>query len=139
MFPKASTEPNYRLNCGQYVLHRGDTPVSPVMDEVALAISRTDGILHKHGAVDNVTLWANNTRSELRSGGGPLSQEMANDLVVLSGRFPVGELNKVVSSPGCLPDFLRRLETGELQPEPLFTGADMARDAMAARSLALRR
>lgn len=115
-------KPNYRLNCGQYVFFRGDEPVTAVMDEVAMAVSRSDCILHKHGSVETVTLWADLARSKLRASGSSVAVEMAEDIIVISGRFPVAELNRCLLNSGYVGSFLKRIEAGELAPEPLLTG-----------------
>lgn len=111
-------ESNYRLNCGQYVLHSGDTPIGRVLDEVAIAVDRDGPVMHKHGPRETVEAWANSARERLRSQGG-MGAEMAENLVVLCGRFPVGELNKLLVSTGYIEEFMRKLEAGEMQQEPI--------------------
>ena len=113
-----STEPNYRLNCGQYVLHRGDQPVGPVLDEVALALTRDEGVLHKHGAVEGVTQWAEKTRTALRAQGA-LGEELAKEIIVISGRFPVDELNNCLTTSGYVLRMLKGIEEGTLSQEPV--------------------
>ena len=117
---RLNDEPNYRLNCGQYVLHFGDTPNGPVMDEVALAISRIDGILHKHGSIENVTAWANQARDRMRALGDPFGSEMAQDIIVLSGRFKLEEINRCLTTTGYVSVLLRKFESGQLEQEQLL-------------------
>ncbi|WP_298705818.1 hypothetical protein [Variovorax gossypii] len=109
----------YRLNCGQYVLHKADgrtgelVPVGRVMDEIALGIDVEDGTLHKHGPVDRVNEWHVLTSKQLRVGG---ATELADHLVVVSGRFPLEEVNKCLTHTGYAKVFHDKLVGGEIEP-----------------------
>lgn len=108
----------YRLNCGQYVLHSkppmgGDlVPVGRVLDELSLAIDTREGTLHKHGVPELVASWYENTTQKLRAGG---CEEFADDLVVVTGRFPLEEVNRCVSNTGYAGSFYRRLLAGDIE------------------------
>lgn len=115
-------ELNYRFNGGQYVLHRGDTPVGPPLDEVALAIDRAEGNLCKHGAAALVDAWAEQTRKvvgSLRTVLASMRDQWAEDLVVVCGRFPLEELNRCLSTTGYAGRLLASIQAGEIEPVPL--------------------
>lgn len=112
-----NTEPNYQLNCGQYVLHRGSTPVGRPLDEVAIAFDRDEGVLHKHGSPEFVNNWAEETRAKLRAAGSNL-EDWATALTVVSGRIPVDELNSCLSSSGYVLQLWAKLTRGELARQP---------------------
>lgn len=109
----------YRLNCGQYVLHRAEAPsgelvpVGRVMDEIALGIDVEHGTLHKHGPVDRVSEWHASTSKQLRACG---ASELADHLVVVSGRFPLEEINKCLTHSGYAKIFHEKLVAGEVEP-----------------------
>ena len=111
----------YRLNCGQYVLHTkppmgGDlVPVGRVLDEVSLAIDTVEGTLHKHGVPELVAAWHAETTRKLREGG---CAEWADNLVVVTGRFPIEEVNKCVGAMTYAGIFYKRLIAGEIEEMP---------------------
>ena len=100
---------NYRLNCGQYVLHQGETPVGRVLDEVALAMDRVDGTMHKHGDPTWVRQWHERMQTKLRESG---NGELADDLVVLQGRFPLEEINRCLTTSGYALKLYRTAQDG---------------------------
>lgn len=105
----------YALNCGQYVLHQDDKPIGRPLDELALCLSREDGILHKHGAKEAVHAWAETMRSRYRRVG---ANDLAEDIVVVSGRFPLAEINRCIESITYSGTFYVRLMAGEMLPQP---------------------
>lgn len=86
---------SYSLNCGQYVLTADGAPVGPCLDEVCLALDSQEGTLHKHGAPDKVLAWLEKTQSSLRAAG---CDEMAQNLVAITGRFPLEQLNRCLDT-----------------------------------------
>lgn len=112
-------EYNYRLNCGQYVLHLGDDPVGPVIDQVALCIdtSPDGGGLMKHGAPEMVQAYAKKSQAKLRA----LAPDWASAIVVATGRFPLEELNRCLTTTGYAAAMYRKLQAGALLPEPEAT------------------
>jgi hypothetical protein len=110
-------QPNYRLNCGQYVLHNGDQPVYRVLDEIALALDKEEGALCKYGDPVTVEAWAAKERARMRSIGHGW-EESADNLIVITGRFPLAELNRCLSNHGYAGTLYRKLLAGELQAEP---------------------
>lgn len=99
----------YRLNCGQYVLHSNGSPVGPLLDEVALCLTTSCGTLHKHGKPEFVQKWLATTQAAFRKGG---FQEMADELVVIQGRFPLEELNRCISTTGYALRLYEKVQAG---------------------------
>lgn len=110
----------YRVNAGQYVLYAKPAfgndfePVGRVLDEIALAIDVEDGILHKHGPADKVSAWHAHTTQKLRAAG---ADEFAEHLVVVTGRFPVEEVNRCIANMTYAGHFYRRLLSGEMDAQ----------------------
>ena len=99
----------YKLNAGQYVLHDGDQPIGQVLDEVAIAINRASGTLHRHGDPQMVSKWLADTQGKLRRGG---YHDMADDLVMISGRFELEDLNRCLNITGYAGRLYKRLVNG---------------------------
>lgn len=102
----------YKLNAGQYVLHDGDRPIGRVLDEVAIALDRASGALHKHGDPLMVSKWLADTQGKLRQGG---CHDMAEDLVMISGRFELEDINRCLSITGYAGRLYSRLIGGGLE------------------------
>jgi hypothetical protein len=107
---------SYGLNCGQYVLMDGDRPIGRVLDEVSIALDKVEGTLHKHGSPDSVHAWHSRTQQALRSSG---ANEMADNLVVLTGRFPLDELNRCITHTGYAGRLYAKALAGQLEQIPL--------------------
>lgn len=103
---------HYKMNCGQYVLHDGADPIGPVMDEVALAFDCESGTLHKHGSVAMVSKWHETAQAKFRAGG---FADMADQLLMIAGRFPLEDLNRCLSTSGFVARLYERLRRGEVQ------------------------
>ena len=118
----------YRLNAGQFVLHAKRPfshelePVGRVLDEIALAIDTADGILHKHGPAEKVSAWHATTTKALRAAG---ADEMADHLVVVTGRFPLEEVNRCISNSTYAGHFYKKLLAGEVEQLGWDAGEDM--------------
>ncbi|MPM98670.1 hypothetical protein SDC9_145858 [bioreactor metagenome] len=126
----------YQLKAGSYFLYDMSEPPSQITgqrryklqtDVVAVAFNRATGEVHEHGAPSRIQSWAAHTRRRLRAAG---QWEMADELVVVSGPWPVDELNKCLwSRIYCRRLFLRigSLPHGKLQrgfhEEPLRKAA----------------
>ena len=114
----------YQLKAGSYYLYdMRDTPSVVTgerrfrlkTDTVAIAFDAHTGEVHQHGSPTRIQSWANNTRRRLRAAG---AQDMANDIVVVSGPLPVDELNKCLWVRGYVRRMFSRLATlphGKLQ------------------------
>ena len=107
----------YQLKAGSYYLYdMRDTPSAVTgerrfklkTDIVAIAFDAYSGEVHQHGSPTRIQSWANNTRRRLRAAG---AQDMANDIVVVSGPLPVEELNKCLGIHGHCRRMLKRLAT----------------------------
>ena len=114
----------YRLNGGQYVLHAkrpfGDDlePVGRPLDQISLAIDIVEGTLQKHGVPELVAAWYADTSKKLRDGG---CAEWADNLVVVTGRFPIEEVNKCVGAMSYAGIFYKRLVAGEIEEMPFLS------------------
>ncbi len=107
---------NYRLNGGQYVLYKGDQPTTAPVDEISLVIDRAAGILHRHGNSDQSRAWIENAQAKFRDGG---HAQFADDLVLITGRFPLDEINRCLEARTYVTTFYKRLVSGEIKPLPL--------------------
>lgn len=106
---------HYELNCTDYVLFKGDQPVSKLLQEVSLAFDKEAGVLMKHGSKEMVSTWLVDAQAKFRNGGHP---ELAEQLIMVTGRFPVDELNKCISISGYVGRFWQKLQTGALSALP---------------------
>lgn len=100
---------HYELNCGQYVMFTDGKPVSRVLDEVAICLDKASGTRHKHGDPDAVSAWCQKTQAAFRKGG---FNEMADDLVVIQGRFTLADLNKMVDNTSYAATLYQKVMTG---------------------------
>ena len=108
----------YNLNCGQYVLTMHGQCVGPVLDELGLCFSKFgDGVLLKYGEARNIEAWLHKTRDDLVSKG---SLELANQLFVITGRFPLDEVNSLIRNGSYAPIFLEKLARGSIQLIPFY-------------------
>ena len=107
----------YQLKAGSYYLYDMREPPSAVTGErrfklktdvLAIAFDNHTGEVHQHGTPARIQSWASNTRRRLRAAG--LWQEAA-DIVVISGPFPVEEINKCLWIKGYCRRLLLRLAT----------------------------
>jgi len=103
---------SYSLNAGQYVLMDGTSPVGRVLDEVSLALDKSDGTLHKHGSPEFVHRWFADAQKKLRDAG---ANEWAENLVVLTGRFPLDELNACLSNSSYAGRLYQKALAGDLK------------------------
>lgn len=114
----------YQLKAGSYYLYdmretpsavTGERRFKLKTDTVAIAFDLHTGEVHQHGSPTRIHSWATMTRRRLRAAG---AQEVANDLVVISGPLPVEEINKCLWVKGYCRRLLQRLSTlphGKLQ------------------------
>jgi hypothetical protein len=114
----------YQLKAGSYYLYdmreapsvvTGERRFKLKTDTVAIAFDLYTGEVHQHGSPTRIQSWAANTRRRLRAAG---AQDVANDIVVVSGPLPVDELNKCLWISGYVRRMFKRLATlphGKLQ------------------------
>ena len=107
----------YQLKAGSYYLYdMRETPSAVTgerrfklnTDTVAIAFDLHTGEVHQHGSTTRIHSWATMTRRRLRAAG---AQEVANDLVVISGPLPVEEINKCLWVRGYVRRMFQRLAT----------------------------
>ena len=103
----------YRFNCGQYVYHneKGEPCTKPA-DTIALAFDKEAGVLFRHGAPDKVNEWAEAAMKRMRASG---LTDWADSLVVVTGRFPLEEVNKCLSITGYVSSFYKKLQNGDIE------------------------
>ena len=101
----------YVLNCGQFVLTCDGDPISEVLDEVSIGFDMRTGALHRHGSVETVDAWFKKQQRQLREAG---LDEWADSLIVMTGRFPVEEVNKVLAISGYAGRLYEKLISGEV-------------------------
>ena len=114
----------YQLKAGCYYMYdMRDTPSAVTgerrfklkTDLLAIAFDAYTGELHQHGTPARIQSWAATKRRRLRAAG--LWQEAA-DIIVISGPFPVDEINKCLWIKGYCRRLLQRLSSlphGKLQ------------------------
>lgn len=117
----------YQLKAGSYYLYdMRDTPSAVTgerrfklkTDLLAIAFDLSTGELREHGTPSRIQSWATNTRRRLRAAGQWLE---AADIIVVSGPFPVEEINKCLNIRGYCRRLFQRLATlphGKLQTRP---------------------
>lgn len=117
----------YQLKAGSYYLYDlRDTPSAVTgerrfklkTDLLAIAFDNYTGEVQQHGSPSRIQSWASNTRRRLRAAG---QWQAAEDIIVISGPFPVDEINKCLWMRGyCrrLLQCLSKLPHGKLQPQP---------------------
>lgn len=105
----------YQLKSGSYYLYDMREPPSAATGErrfklktdlLAIAFDNYTGEVHQHGSPTRIQSWASHTRRRLRAAG--LWQE-AEDIIVISGPFPVEEINKCLWIKGYCRRLLQRL------------------------------
>lgn len=124
---------HYSLNAGQYVLMDGDSPVGRVLDEVSIALDKVDGTLHKHGSPESVQRWHTAAQQKLRAAG---AGEWADNLVVITGRFPLDELNSCLTHTGYAGRLYLKALAGELQRLPFGAPSSSAEAPVSRRASA---
>lgn len=96
----------YRLIDEKYVLHDEGAPIGTPLELVAIALDKDSGTLHKHGSPEYVEKWCKAARTKFRTHG---YHDMAAQLVVISGRFPLEDLNRCLSITGYAGKFYGRI------------------------------
>ena len=105
----------YSLNCGQYVLMHGNKPIARVMDALSFAIDIVEGNLAKYGDPEQVQAWYAREVVKMRQIGW---DEQADALVVVTGRFPLDEVNAMMLNRALAGLFYQRLVGGEINELP---------------------
>ena len=105
----------YALNCGQYVLMVDGKPTTAPADTIAFGFGSDDATLYRHGSPERVRAWHLETSKKLREAG---LEDWANQLVVVEGRFPLDEVNRMLSHRGYAKMFYEKLRQDQIQPLP---------------------
>lgn len=107
----------YQLQAGQYHLYDlRDAPSAVTgqrrwrlqVDVVALAFDESTGELLEHGRPERVWSWAATRRRQMRMA---RQWDRAAALIVISGPFPVAELNRCLKEAGYVAKLFKRLAT----------------------------
>ncbi|QMI49740.1 hypothetical protein [Burkholderia sp. MBR-1] len=114
--------PEYVLHHGSYYLYdmeqrpnplTGERTIITMTDEIAIAFDLKNGIMHKHGRPEVVHAWTTAARRKLTEAG---HSDLAKDITVIIGKFPVAEINMCLSTTGYVLQLYEKLVRGELQP-----------------------
>ena len=93
----------YRMEGTEYALVDEHDQIHWAGEEIAIAFTFSpdepgmEGILHKHGSPDKVNAWAEKIRKKFINAG---HLDMADEIVVVTGKIPVEELNKMIDISG---------------------------------------
>lgn len=107
----------YQLKSGSYYLYdmrdapnvvTGERRFKLKTDAIAIAFDLHTGEVHQHGTPSRIQSWAVHTRRRLRAAG---QWAVANDIVVVSGPFPVDEINKCLWIRGYCRRMFQRLSS----------------------------
>lgn len=132
------TSLQYQLKAGSYYLYDMSDEPSAVTGQrrfrlktelLAIAFNLCTGELHQHGSPARIQSWATNQRRRLRAAG---QWKEAQDIVVVSGPFPVDEINKCLRISGYCQRLFHKLASvphGKLGTRPA-----VARTPAAARA-----
>lgn len=111
---------SYELRHGSYYLVdldevpnrlTGERTIHLMTDEVAIAFDRDSGTLLKHGSPKQVDAWVSKNQAAYRASG---FEEQANAMVVISGAFPVEELNACLGNISYVQVLFDKLQKGLL-------------------------
>ena len=92
---------HYRMEGTEYALVDEHDRIHWAGENIAVAFTYCpedrdiSGTLHKHGSPEDVSAWAIKARRALTDAGSP---DMAKEIVVVSGRIPLDELNRMIST-----------------------------------------
>jgi len=102
----------FQLNCGQYVIHADGKPISRCLDEIAIVLDKESSTRHKVGDPEKVKGWYDNAVEAYRDHG---FGEMADDLVLIQGRFTLEDLDMLMSCSGHAATLYKQLNEGSLK------------------------
>lgn len=115
----------YELQHGSYYLYDNSKKINSLSkqrdiilmcDEIAIVFDKENFTLHKHGSPDKVLQWYNTAREKFIKGGFP---EVAEDLVMIQGAFPVEEINRCLSTSGYIEVLWKKLQANEVKSAKL--------------------
>lgn len=110
---------HYELNCGQYVLHLDGAPIQKPMDEFAVCLDTGSetGVRHKFGNPESVHAWHQQARKSFIDMG---AHQIADDLVVIQGRFTLDDIHKVIENSAGAMELYKKVRNGTAQSLDLF-------------------
>lgn len=100
---------NYKIVNKKYSLYNNDKLIFKEQEEISVLFSEEDKdsyILHKHGVSENVLEYFNKNMHFFNI--------IGSNLVVYTGKFPLEELNKLISCTGYANEFVRKLKNKEM-------------------------
>lgn len=104
----------YRLVANKYQLYDNDAPSGRSSASLAVAFDRSTGVLHQHGEPAMVQTWAKLALGRFVK---DRHREAAENLVVISGRLPLDEVNACLRTPDYARVFYKRVMSGTLNIE----------------------
>lgn len=99
---------HYEFSNGSYYLKDECGDIIRMSDEVSICFSMIDEdhvVMHKHGSPEGVTKWYDETRKRYIEAG--LNKE-ARELGVITGKFDVVELNKILDICDYIGTFIKK-------------------------------
>lgn len=113
---------HYEVRNGDYVLVKKETGeiINNLGKSISIALTTDDKdefIMHKHGSEGNVNKWAETARTRFRGIG---MDDMADEVRVISGPFPLSEINWLIESSGRMKTFYKKVMQNEMPCEPLI-------------------
>jgi len=85
---------------GLYILYDGEDVLYVIGEEIAVLFSK-DGILFKHGSKASVEKYFVEVKQKAAG------TDLVDDWMMFVGQLPVEELNKMISTSGYLPLYLK--------------------------------
>lgn len=115
----------YKVSFGSYFLMDGERIVAGMGEQVSVVISVSEEhdtyTMHKHGQTEYVKKWFDNAVSKFRAAG---FDEMADELKMYTGPFPVEELNKLAQCSGYAQKFYEKMRDNTMEKEPEVSALD---------------
>ncbi|KKM89180.1 hypothetical protein LCGC14_1251180 [marine sediment metagenome] len=103
----------YRMEGTEYALVDEHDQIHWAGEEIAVAFTYCldeqgmEGTLHKHGSPEKANAWAEKTRKKFVDAG---HLDMANEIVVVSGKISLEDLNKIIEISGYVGIWYKRLQ-----------------------------
>jgi hypothetical protein len=105
----------YKVEGNEYVLYCGEEVISRSPYSISLCVSKSlddnnnvECILHKHGSHENVKAFYEKSKH---------AEFIFGSLLILKGRFPVSEINKLINNTGYITTFYNNLMEGKMELE----------------------
>lgn len=102
----------YKFEHGSYYFYSNEQ-MTFMTDEISICYDAESMTLHKHGNPKSVLNWFNKSKQKLEVAG---FHDIANNLCIISGYFPVEELNILVNNSTYLEHFIKKINNLEILP-----------------------